>query len=164
MKFALTIPLVLAGCASMPSLTSSSGLADAATTVTGGTGADPILSYLGGLCTVAGVIAMVITRGSMGGRAIIVGIALILLNHVIARYGHWLFLPAVVATGAISLTYGYLTIQRMLTHRKGNLSCFLRPSRRCSAASGSVSSSAPSDSAPASTASPAPAPSARGDQ
>lgn len=165
MKLALSIPVLLTGCASMPSIMPSSGasVTEIASGVAG-SGADPMLSYLGGACTVAGVIAMVITRGGMGGRAIAVGIALILLNHVIARYGHWLFLPAVIATAAVSLTYGYLTIQRMLSHRRGNSPCFLRPSRHSSVPSGSASSSAQSASGQAGTSRHAPAPSARTDQ
>jgi len=164
LKLALSIPALLTGCVSPPGIMHHGGtsVSEIASGVSG-SGADPMLSYLGGACTVAGVIAWVVTR-TFGLRAIFVGIGLILLNHVIARYGHWLFLPAVIATAAVSLTYGYLTIQRMLSHRRGNSPCFLRPSRHSSVPSGSASSSAQSASGQAGTSRHAPAPSAKADQ
>ena len=80
---------------------------------------DPMLSWVGGLCIVAGVVSWVVTR-TFGLRAILVGIGLILLNTAVGRYGDWLFLPTIIATGAISLAYAFITIRRMLRHRKEN--------------------------------------------
>ena len=81
---------------------------------------DPMLSWIGGLSTIAGIVALVLTRGSMGLRAVVIGIGLVLLNQAIARYGDWLFLPTIIATGAISVVYAFITIRRMLRHRKEN--------------------------------------------
>ena len=145
----LLLVMLLTGCASLPSVPVTPALATGGVIASvGGAGSDPMLAWVGGLCTIAGVIAWVVTR-TFGLRAICVGIGMILLNHVLARYGHFIFLPAVVVTGAISLTYGFLTIRRMLRVRKESSSCWLRPSPRCSAASSSPSSSAASDSVPA---------------
>lgn len=81
---------------------------------------DPMLSWIGGLSMVAGIGALVLTRGSMGLRAVVIGIGLVLLGQAVARYGDWLFVPTIVATGAISLAYAFITIRRMLRHRKEN--------------------------------------------
>tara|TARA_R110002110_G_scaffold71771_6_gene191504 strand:- start:411 stop:710 length:300 start_codon:yes stop_codon:yes gene_type:complete len=81
---------------------------------------DLMLSWIGGLSTVAGIVALVLTRGSMGLRAVVIGIGLVLLNQAIARYGDFLFLPTIIATGAISVAYAYFTIRRMMRHRKEN--------------------------------------------
>ena len=80
---------------------------------------DPMLSWIGGLCIVAGVAALMVTR-TYGLRPILIGIGLVLLNQAVARYGDWLFLPTIIATGAISLAYAFITIRRMLRHRKEN--------------------------------------------
>jgi len=81
---------------------------------------DPMLSWLGGLSTLAGIVALVLTRGSMGLRAVIIGIGIVLLNQAIARYGDWLFVPTLAATGAISVSYAVITIRRMVRHRREN--------------------------------------------
>jgi hypothetical protein len=81
---------------------------------------DLMLSWIGGLSTVAGIVALVLTRGSMGLRAVVIGIGLVLLNQAIARYGDFLFLPTITATGAVSVAYAYITIRRLLRHRKEN--------------------------------------------
>ena len=111
----------LVGCLSAPkgyapSISSGFGL-NAASDISQ---ADPMLSGLGGWSTIAGIIALVITRGSMGLRAVVIGIGLVLLNQAIARYGDWLFIPTLAASGAISLSYAYLTIRRMVRLKKEN--------------------------------------------
>tara|TARA_Y100001938_G_scaffold148703_1_gene233227 strand:+ start:933 stop:1286 length:354 start_codon:yes stop_codon:yes gene_type:complete len=84
---------------------------------------DPMLSWIGGLSTIAGIVALMGTQGRMGLRAVVIGIGMILLNQAIARYSDWLFWPAIIATGGISLTYGFLTIRRMVRHRKEQHVC-----------------------------------------
>jgi len=123
LRYLLTASMLcLAGCVSTPAARPSSfmgGLGagvDAAQT----SNVDPMLSWIGGLSMVAGIGALVLTRGSMGLRAVVIGIGLVLLGQAVARYGDWLFLPTIVATGAISLAYAFITIRRMLRHRKEN--------------------------------------------
>ena len=77
-----------------------------------------MLSWIGGLSILGGIAAMVITRGAMGGRALAVGVALILLNYAVARYAHWIFIPVLVATAAISLTYAYRIVRQALIKQK----------------------------------------------
>jgi hypothetical protein len=112
--------LVLVGCmsapvAAPPLLGGASGFLPSTSAVAS---VDPMLSWVGGLCIITGVISWVVTR-SYGLRAILVGIGLVLLNQAMARFGNWLFVPTLAATGAISLTYAFVTIRRMLRLRKG---------------------------------------------
>jgi len=54
----------------------------------------------------------------MGMRAIIIGCLLIVLNFAIANYLSWILVPVLVATGAISLSWSYVTIKEMLLKKK----------------------------------------------
>jgi hypothetical protein len=84
-----------------------------------------ILSGIGGLCLLSGMILLTISRGILGWRPIIGGVSLIILNYVISQYASWIFLPLIGATGAISLVWGYKNIRKILEIRKekknGNL-------------------------------------------
>jgi len=122
MRYAMPLIVFLTACHSpqfIPSSVSSAGQY-ASHSMSGGM--DPVLSWVGGVATIAGIIALVITRGSLGARAVFIGVGLVLLNQIIARYSDWLFLPVLIATGAVSLTYGYRTIQQVLKRRKGDVS------------------------------------------
>lgn len=116
--FALT--LFTTGCNTLPSFseTLGSSFTSSASSATGAvsdaTGALSILSVVGGLATLAGIAALVITKGSMGFRAIFAGIGLCLVNFVVSQYADWIFIPAIIATGIISLAFGYKTIREML--------------------------------------------------
>jgi hypothetical protein len=77
-----------------------------------------VLSWVGGIATMAGILALMITRGTMGMKAIIIGCLLIVLNFAIANYLSWILVPALVATGAISLSWSYVTIKQMLIKKK----------------------------------------------
>ena len=77
-----------------------------------------VLSWVGGLATMAGILALMITRGAMGMKAIIIGCLLIVLNFAIANYLSWILVPVLVATGAISLSWSYVTIREMILKKK----------------------------------------------
>ena len=119
MKYVSMLCGLLAGCQMTPRIPSSDYVHNAARYATEG-GIDPILSYIGGAATVCGIIALVLTRGSIGTRAVVIGIGLVLLNQIIALYSDWLFVPVLVATGAISLVYGYRTVVQILRYRNGS--------------------------------------------
>ena len=55
-----------------------------------------MLSWIGGLATLFGIGAFVLTRGTMGMRAILIGIGLVILNFVIANYLTWFIIPVLV--------------------------------------------------------------------
>lgn len=112
------------GCSSLPSSGSifgsstvsgvSGATKGAVNTVVNPAGALSILSVVGGLSTFAGIAALVITKGAMGFRAILGGIGLCLINYAVSMYADWIFIPAIIATGIISLAFGYKTIREML--------------------------------------------------
>jgi len=73
-----------------------------------------MLSWVGGLATIVGIAALVITRGGMGMKAIVIGVCLITLNFVIANYLSWILIPALIGTGCISLAWAYVTVRDVL--------------------------------------------------
>lgn len=77
-----------------------------------------MLSWVGGLSTIVGIAALVITRGAMGTRAIVIGVCLVILNFAIANYLSWVLIPALIGTGCISLAWSYTTIKDMLNMEK----------------------------------------------
>ena len=76
-----------------------------------------VLSGVGGICLLAGMALLVISRGTMGWRPFVGGILLILLNYVVARYADWIFIPVLIATGAISAAWGWNTILEIYKER-----------------------------------------------
>jgi len=77
-----------------------------------------MLSWVGGLATIAGIAALVVTRGALGGRAVIIGVCLVVLNFAIANYLSWILLPMLVGTGCISLAWSYVTIKQMILKKQ----------------------------------------------
>ena len=73
-----------------------------------------LLSWVGGISTLAGIAALVITRGSMGMRAVVAGVCLVLLNIVVANYLTWIMVPALIGTGCVSLCWAYITIRNLM--------------------------------------------------
>ena len=74
----------------------------------------PMLGWLGGICTLSGMALLVITGGRMGWKPIIGGIIFIVINYALARYASWIFLPVVIATGAISLAWAGKIVWRIV--------------------------------------------------
>ena len=79
-----------------------------------------VLSVTGGLCLVAGMVLLVVSRGKLGWYPSVGGLLLVVLNFVIARYSHYLFAPALVFTGMISAAWTYKTVKQILTEKKRN--------------------------------------------
>jgi hypothetical protein len=65
----------------------------------------PMLSWLGGICTLCGMAMLMLTGGKLGWRPLIGGILFVIINYALAMYANWIFLPVVIATGAISLAW-----------------------------------------------------------
>ena len=72
-----------------------------------------VLSGIGGLCLLAGMALLVVSRGTMGWRPIFGGTALIILNYVIAEYADWIFIPVIIATGCISAAWGWNIVVKL---------------------------------------------------
>lgn len=85
-----------------------------ATPASDGCGSLAVLSWIGGLSILGGIAALVITRGSMGVRAVAIGVGLVLLNYAVARYAHALFIPILVGSGLVSLTYAYIVVRNAM--------------------------------------------------
>ena len=76
-----------------------------------------ILSLVGGISCLTGIVALVITRGTMGIRAIVIGICLCLLNFIVATYAIWIFVPMIIVTGLVSITWGYITWKQLIKQK-----------------------------------------------
>lgn len=77
-----------------------------------------MLSWIGGIATLAGIGALVLTQGRMGMRAILIGIFLCILNFVVATYAVWILVPVLIATGMVSIAWGYVTYKQVLKDRE----------------------------------------------
>jgi len=117
---------LLQGCSWVDKVVSPPTLQDQASKVavdlTSGSSGLELLSFVGGISTLVGIAVLVITRGAMGMRAIIIGIGLVILNFVIANYLSWILVPVLVATGLISLAWGYVTVKQLLNKECNNVS------------------------------------------
>ena len=83
-----------------------------------------MLSYIGGLASLFGIVALVITRGSYGMRAVIIGGCLIVLNFAVANFLSWLIVPVLIGSGCISIAWSYKTVRDLLRKRKnGDCDC-----------------------------------------
>jgi len=121
----IVFPLaLLAACASSPFFSPPSppsGMpgADIAASITKhATSELSVLSWIGGLAAIVGIVALVITRGAMGMRAVVCGVLLVILNFAIANYLGWILVPVLVGTGAISLAWSYTMIRQILRKKK----------------------------------------------
>lgn len=77
-----------------------------------------MLSLVGGLAIAGGIVALVISRGSMGIRACICGLLCILINYMVCEYADWVFIPVIIGTGVVSLTYAYLIVRKALLKKR----------------------------------------------
>ena len=104
----LTIALatcILLGCKATSYIPNMSVPDGAMTAVSESSSCSPMLGWIGGLCLIACMVLLVITRGSMGWRPLIGGVIFIAINWALALYGGWFFLPVALCTGAISLAW-----------------------------------------------------------
>ncbi len=77
-----------------------------------------VLSWVGGISLLAGIAALVITRGAMGVRAVLIGGGAVMLAYAVDRYANWIFVPVIVATGICSLALAFKTIRAAWFQRK----------------------------------------------
>lgn len=80
-----------------------------------------MLSYIGGIASLFGIVALVLTRGTHGLRAVIIGGCLIVLNFAVANYLSWLIVPVLIGTGGISIAWSYKTVRDLLRKRKAGV-------------------------------------------
>ena len=79
-----------------------------------------VLTWVGGLCILFGVIAMVIPFLSSfkGGTAVMIGVMLILLNIALKEYLDWIYVPIIIGAAAVTSTYAYKTVRHLLRKKK----------------------------------------------
>lgn len=77
-----------------------------------------ILSGVGGLCVIGGMCLLVVTSGKKGWYPVIAGIAMVILNYLVAKYDDILFYPLIFCTGLISIAWTYKTIKQILQEKK----------------------------------------------
>ena len=77
-----------------------------------------MLSFVGGIATLAGIAALVISGGRMGMRAIFIGVLLCVLNFVVATFATWILIPVLIATGMVSIAWGYVTYKQVLKDKE----------------------------------------------
>lgn len=110
--------IVLAGCA--PGPFSPSGIAGVSTfgNVTRMPAAASLLPWVGGVAILGGLVALVLTRGGMGARAIVVGVLLVILNDVMQRYATAFYVPILIGSAGVSLAYAWKTVRSAMKQRK----------------------------------------------
>lgn len=99
-----------------------------------------ILSAVGGICIVGGVIVLVLPGASnlRAFNAILIGIVLILLNIGVREYLPYIYIPFIVGTGILSIAVTYRAVRYVLNWRKQKCSSqTLRPSSEHSGSSSS---------------------------
>jgi len=101
-----------------PPSTFSSDLTNLADTARHASEELAVLSWVGGISTLAGIASLVITRGTVGMRAIVIGVCLVILNFAIANYLSWILIPALVGTGFVSLAWAYVTVKQLMKSKK----------------------------------------------
>jgi len=79
-----------------------------------------ILSAVGGICIVAGVIVLLLPGASnlRAFNAILIGIVLILLNIGVREYLPYIYIPFIVGTGILSIAVTYRAVRYVLNWRK----------------------------------------------
>lgn len=110
---------VLVGCA--PKIAGLGGGAGAFATrqFREATAAGALLPWVGGVAILGGIVALVLTRGGMGARAIVIGVLLVILNDIMQRYATAFYVPILVGTGCVSIVYAWRTVRRAVRVRKG---------------------------------------------
>lgn len=112
------LPLIfLTGCSASRIFKSESGSLPASISEVQTSEPLTVLSVTGGLCLVAGMILLVVTSGRKGWYPVIGGIALVILNYLVAKYDDFIFYPLVVCTAMISTAWTYKTVRQILLEK-----------------------------------------------
>lgn len=110
--------LIASGCRSIKVTPTGSETALSAISEVGPSEPLSVLSVVGGLCLLAGMVLLVITKGARGWYPVIGGLILTVLNYVVAKYDDFLFYPLVVFTGCISAAWTYKIVKQILLEKK----------------------------------------------
>ena len=118
-RFLFVSLLLLVGCKSTPSgITSMGGKTIDVVSDAASGGPLAVLSIAGGLCLLAGMVLLVITKGQKGWYPSVGGVLLCLLNYMVLKYDDLIFYPLVILTGMISAAWTYRVVTQILTEKK----------------------------------------------
>ena len=119
-SFFLTVLLTLqiAGCNTTPKVSLLTGGGSSYISDVPGTNNLSILSAIGGLSLIGGIILLVVTAGRRGWYPIVAGLCLVVLNYMVSKYDDWLFIPLVVCTVVLGLVWTYKIVKQILLEKK----------------------------------------------
>ncbi len=110
----------LSGCASLPFMEPARPTIPSLSDAAEATSSLSALTWVGAISTIAGIALLVLTRGTMGVRAIAIGVGLIGLSYVMAQIDlDWVLIPIYIGGGAVSLAWAFATVRRILNRRSG---------------------------------------------
>ena len=110
--------LIASGCRSISVMPTGSDTALSAIKEVAPSEPLSVLSVVGGLCLLAGMVLLVVTKGTRGWYPVIGGLILTVLNYVVAKYDDYLFYPLVVFTGCISAAWTDKIVKQILLEKK----------------------------------------------
>ena len=110
--------LIASGCRSISVMPTGSDTALSAIKEVAPSEPLSVLSVVGGLCLLAGMVLLVVTKGTRGWYPVIGGLILTVLNYVVAKYDDYLFYPLVVFTVCISAAWTYKIVKQILLEKK----------------------------------------------
>ena len=146
-KFLVVLPLLLCSCFparhSIPSIHSVPGASELTDNISPDSISNlSILSLVGGICIIGGVIVLVLPGASnlRAFNAILIGIVLIMLNVGVREYLPYIYIPFIIGTGILSLAVTYRAVRYVLNWRKKTCSHQLHPSLERSGSSSSSES------------------------
>ena len=110
--------LLLTGCKSVPFGFSPGKHQSLLENTQGAAETLTVLSAIGGLCLIAGMVLLVVSRGARGWYACVGGVILIILNYMVAEYADYLFPVILTFTGTVSAAWTYKTVKQILLEKK----------------------------------------------
>jgi len=118
MKPAAFLTLLLAGCGSPLRTSTVSGMTPAKEHLASAVGAMDMLSWIAAISILGGTAALIITRGAMGIRGVVIGFLCVLVNYAVASYADWIFVPVLIGTGLVSLAYAFRIVKQAIAKKQ----------------------------------------------
>ena len=114
--FLLLISLTVFGCGSLSRALGTSPPSNPVGDITAATTETvsnlSMLSGIGGLSILGGIVLLVVTAGRKGWYPIFGGVGLVFLNAIMQEYFHFIALPIIVASGVISAGWAYRSLHQ----------------------------------------------------
>ena len=118
MKWLSFLGLLLAGCSSPLRTSGISNLTPAKEHLASAVGAMDMLSWIAAVSILGGTAALILTRGAMGLRGVVIGFLCVLVNYAVASYADWIFVPVLIGTGLVSLAYAFRIVKQAIAKKQ----------------------------------------------